>query len=245
MPEIIKTEAVVLSKMNYGDTSKIAVFYSKDYGKFSAIIKGARKSKIGLIIDPLNYVQVIIYRKESRDLQYVSQADLVMHYKGIKDDLNKIKYASAVLELIQYLIPENESNEKIFRGVIRILKLFETSNEQPAILLLKFILFILKETGFDLQIDKCSICQKVFLPGERIFYNFDKGFFCDLCRNQQELPALFVFEPELFNLFLCLRNIKVDKGYGSKEIDKALYFLEKYLNYHIPEFKCIKSIHLF
>ena len=40
MSEIIKTEAVILSKMNYGDTSNILSVYTKDYGKLSVIIKG-------------------------------------------------------------------------------------------------------------------------------------------------------------------------------------------------------------
>ena len=44
MSEIIKTEAMVLTKMDYGDTSKIVSLYTKDFGKLSAIIKGGRSS---------------------------------------------------------------------------------------------------------------------------------------------------------------------------------------------------------
>ena len=45
MSEIIKTEAVVLSKINYGDSSIIASLYSKNSGKMSVIIKGGRNPK--------------------------------------------------------------------------------------------------------------------------------------------------------------------------------------------------------
>ena len=52
MSEIIKTEAVVLSKMNYGDSSNIASLFTEDLGKISVIIKGARtvKSKYGKML---------------------------------------------------------------------------------------------------------------------------------------------------------------------------------------------------
>ncbi|MFO7445527.1 MAG: DNA repair protein RecO, partial [Ignavibacteriaceae bacterium] len=127
MSEIIKTEAVVLSKLNYGDTSSIASLYTKEYGKLSAILKGSRspKSKIGLIVDPLNHLQVIMYKKDTRELQLISSADIISHFSKIKADFNKLKYCHAVLELIKKLTGEHEANAKLFRGVIRIFNLIE------------------------------------------------------------------------------------------------------------------------
>ena len=62
MSEIIKTEAVVLSKMDYRDSSNIALLFTEDLGKVSVIVKGARsdKSKYGRIVDPLNYLSIVI-----------------------------------------------------------------------------------------------------------------------------------------------------------------------------------------
>ena len=39
MSEIIKTGAVVLSKLDYGDSSVIVSLYTKEKGKLSAILK--------------------------------------------------------------------------------------------------------------------------------------------------------------------------------------------------------------
>ena len=68
MSEIIKTEAIVLNKINYGDTSMIASLYTKDHGKISAILKGGRssKSKIGAVVNPANYLEIVIYKKDTR-----------------------------------------------------------------------------------------------------------------------------------------------------------------------------------
>src|ERR1035438_8785520 len=83
MSKIIKTEAVVLSKLNYGDSSSIVTLFTKEYGKLSAMLKGGRnpKSKISLIVDPINYLEVIFYNNPSRDLQILSSADFKAHFR--------------------------------------------------------------------------------------------------------------------------------------------------------------------
>ena len=245
MPEIVKTEAIVLNKIDYGDSSKIVSLYTKEFGRISAIIKGARlsKSKIGRIVDVMNYIDIILYKKDSRQVQLITQADLILHYTKIKNDLNKLKYASAVLELVYNLTPEGEVNYKIFKGVVRIFSLMESSDEQTGILLLKFILFFIKETGFELQIDKCTYCGRELDLSKTKYFNFEKGIFCEDCAKDHLVS--FTISPELFNLFLCLRNKQIKTVFVDKLIDNALVFLEKYIKYHIPEFKGINSIKLF
>ncbi|MGE5432007.1 MAG: DNA repair protein RecO [Syntrophomonadaceae bacterium] len=246
MSEIIKTEAVVLSKMNYRESSTIATFYSKDLGRFSGIIKGARspKSPVGHKIDSFNYLQIVIYKKTGREIQLVSQAELISYYPRIKEDLTKLKYASSVLELVLALTVEEEANERLFRGIVRILNLFETSNRKPGILLIKFIVFILKESGFEIQFERCAVCGKEIGAGEKKYYfNFEKGMVCSTCIH--ELTGSLSLSPELFQFITGLSNIGTEEKIDSGEIDKTLNFLEKYLKYHVPEFKGIKSIHLF
>ncbi len=99
MSDIIKTEAVVLSKLNYGDTSSIVSLYTETDGKLSAIIKGGRgpKSKNGKIIDPLNHLQVIIYKKMSRDIQILSDANLISHFVTITEKFDATKYSFAII----------------------------------------------------------------------------------------------------------------------------------------------------
>ena len=82
MTKIVKTKALVLNKLDFGDSSKIVNFYSEEFGRVTGILKGARssKSKIGKIVDILNLVEIIFYKKDSRDIQVVTQADLISHY---------------------------------------------------------------------------------------------------------------------------------------------------------------------
>ncbi len=245
MSEIIKTEAVVLSKLDYGDSSSIAALYTKDYGKLSVIIKGARspKSKIGTLVDPLNHIGIVIYKKDTRDLQILSSADIINHYPKLKEDLECLKFAYAVLELVKNLTVEHEHNLRLFRGIVRILSLMNASKENPKILFLRFFMFFLTELGYEVQLDNCFSCGKSNLKGSQLSYNFENGIFCEDCK--RNIIESYSFSAELFDLLVCLKYFESPRNINNGLLDKAMNFLEKYLKYHVPDFKGISSIQLF
>ena len=245
MSEIIKTEAVVLSKINYGDTSIIASLYSKDSGKMSVIIKGGRspKSKIGMMVDPLNHLEIVFYKKESRDVQLLSGAEIISHFHHLKEDLERLKYSYAVIELVKNLSPESEPNLKIFKGIVRILSLFDSSNESPEILFGRFFLFFIEEVGYQLQLFKCSVCGKDDLRNKILGYNYDRGLLCEDCRveniNNYEINS------ELFDYLHCLKTNKSIQSVNDYTIKNANSLFETYLKYHISDFKGIQSFTAF
>jgi DNA repair protein RecO (recombination protein O) len=243
MSEIVKTEAVVLSKMDYRDSSSILTLYTKDYGKISVIHKGARspKSKKGFIAEPLNHLQIIIYRKDSRDLQLLSSADLISHFPRIKEDLDKLKYSLAILELVKNLTPEGEENTKLFNSLTRILFLLDSSDEGPKVTFGRFFLFFLKEIGYEIQLKKCSSCQNNLMNGDNLGYNSELGIFCSQCSGNFRID--FKLSQELFNYLLCLKQNKKADSFKNFTSDRAIVFMEKHLKFHVPDFKGIISFH--
>jgi DNA repair protein RecO (recombination protein O) len=244
MSEIIKTEAIVLSKMKYSDTSFIVSLFTKDYGRLSVIIKGGRspKSKIGLVADPPNYLQVILYKKDTRELQILTSADLISYYSKIRDDFEKLKYSFAIIELVKNLTAEHEVNKRLFNGTVKILSLIESSNEAPIILLGRFFMFLLSEIGYEVSLNKCSVCGRTNLQGMNLGYNFEIGIFCNECRTQQ--IESFTFSPELFNYLFCLKYKKKISSFDISNAERSIIFFEEYLKFHVPDFKGIQSMHL-
>ncbi len=244
MSEIIKTEAVVLSKLAYGDSSIIADLFTEDYGRLPVIVKGGRssKSKIGLLIDPINHLQVIFYQKETRELQLLSNAELLSQNSSLKDDLEKIKYAYAVIELIKNLMAEHEVNHRVFKGVVRILSIINSANEIPAISFGRFFLFFLNEIGYQFQLDKCAICEGKNFSSLSLYYNFEKGLICGKCT--QDTVDFYHINMELFQYLYCLKTNISAENYSIKTIKEAIYLLERHLKYHIPDFKGIQSLQI-
>lgn len=244
MSEILKTEAVVLSKMNYGDSSSIASLFTEDLGKISVIVKGARspKSKYGRIVDPLNYLSVVLYKKESREIQLLSGADIIEHFPSMKNDLNKLEYAYAVTELVKNLLAEHEVNKRIFKGIIRILSILNSGDEKPEITFGRFFIFLLKETGYEIQIDSCAICGKEKFVDD-LYYNFDKGLICGECK--KTVVDIYDINAELLRYLNCLKTNESAGAFSNLIIRRAITFMENHLKYHVPDFKGISSLKLF
>ena len=241
MSEIIKTEAVVLSKFNYGDTSSIATFYTEDSGKLSAIIKGGRssKSKIGRAVNPINHLQIIFYKKDTRDLQFLSGVEIISHFPRLKENLDSIKFAHAIIELVKNLSPEGEPNKKLFKGIVRILTLIDSSNEKPGILFGRFFLFFIGEIGYKMVLDKCSVCKSGNLVNKNLGYNYDNGLLCEKC--SIERMNNYKISPELFYYLVCLNTNNSIGSVKDKTIEDANNFFDTYLKFHIADFKGIQS----
>jgi len=244
MSEIVKTEAIVLSKMNFGDTSSIASLFTEDFGKISVIVKGARspKSKYGKIVDPLNYLSVVLYKKESREIQLLSGADIIEHYPSMKNDLSKLGYAYGVAELIKNLLADREVNKRIFRGIVKILSILNSGVEKPEITFGRFFIFLLKETGYEIQINSCAICGKDKFVDD-LYYSFEKGLICGECK--KTVVDNYDINLELLRYLNCLKNNESAGSFNNLILRKAITFMENHLKYHVPDFKGISSLKLF
>lgn len=244
MSEIIKSEAVVLSKMDFKESSSIVTLLSKEKGKISVIIKGGRspRSKLSLIADPPNHILAVMYMKESRDIQLLSSAELISHFPNIKSDLERLRFSFAVLELIKNFLPEHEENRRMFEAVVRILSLFESSDQQIIILFNRFFFFFLKEIGIGINLVECGICsaRKFNFP---VSFNYRDGIICDSCSEKVNVDTRL--QKELFDYFICLKFNKNISDEKNKLSDSAIAFMEKYLKFHYPDFKGIRSIQLY
>ena len=245
MPKIIKTEAVVLRNLKYGDTSKITVFYTPEHGKLHGILKGGRSanSKFGGRVDLLNHVEIIFYEKPNRDIQLVSDAQLISNFTHIKEDLEKMKYASAVLELVFFLTFGNDSNSRLFNGVVRILNLINSDDEIPPILFARFLLFFCEEIGYGLHFDKCALSGVELKDLQSVAFNYETGFFDP--KYKHEHFVLYEFSRELFKFLTGLSKRKKIINFDGSFPERIINFIEKFLKYHVEEFKGITSLQLY
>src|SRR5580765_3812181 len=113
---IVKTEAFVLKSFRYGDTSKIVTLYTKDLGKISAIVKGARnfKSRICGTLETMNYINAILYVKQNRELQLLSDAEYKNSFPNIISDYSKLESAFRIIDTLNQSIGEHEKNHPLF-----------------------------------------------------------------------------------------------------------------------------------
>ena len=107
---ILKTEAVVLKGWKLGETSKIVSLYTRDFGKVKVVAKGGRgpKSKFKGCLEPLTHIRIVYYDKRTRDLQLLSQADLIDPYLHIVGNVERTSLGLATAELVNKAVAGEE-----------------------------------------------------------------------------------------------------------------------------------------
>jgi len=245
MSKIVKSKAFVLNKLDFGDSSKIVNLYSKEFGRVAGIIKGARspKSKIGKVVDVLNLVEIIFYKKDGRDLQIITQADLVSNFTHIKSDLEKLKYASSIMELVLKLTVEDDPHERLFNGMVKILKRLDSEQTEPMLLFIMFYKFFLDEIGYGIEVENCSECNAQLSLSPVVLYNYELGFMCQSCGSEHIVT--YKFSTELFNKIICLSQRNKNFSYSKEELESIIAFFEKFLIYHIDEYKGLRSLQMY
>lgn len=122
--DIIRTEAVVLRSINYGETSQIVTLLTREKGKLGVMAKGARrpKSSFGATLQPMAYTQVVFYYKPTRDLQILSESSHVESFHGLRSTLASITIGLQIVELVDALLEEEDPQPDIFALTVRVLR---------------------------------------------------------------------------------------------------------------------------
>ena len=159
---IAKTEAIILKGMKYRETSKILTLYTRQYGKVSVIAKGARdpKSKFGSALEPMNYVLTVFYKKDNRDLQLLTQCDLMKSFRGISEDMGRLHAAMAIVELVDAVSHAEEQNVQLFETTVRSLEVINSATKNPLHLLYAFELQLAGILGFQPNFLTCHGCGR-------------------------------------------------------------------------------------
>ena len=141
---------MVLKSFPYGETSIIARCYTKDHGKVSVIVKGARrkKSPMAAYFQPMNYLDIVYYYRQTRSLQSLSKASFVEIWSDLNQDLRKIAYGLAVIELTEKTNTDNDPHPELFDELISVLKAINSSDLRLNLIFWYFQIKLLTILGF-------------------------------------------------------------------------------------------------
>lgn len=244
---ICKTEAVVTKSLKLGETSKIVWLYTRDFGKMKVVAKGARapKSRFGSSLELFTHSAVVFYRKDRRDLQLLSQSDIVRHFGAFEADVARFAFASAVIELLESMVMGEEPNAPLFRLLLETLARLETCPRSA--LRTVFWAFELQAAdllGYRPELSKCARCGK---EDELLrFAPLKGGLICRACSSKDS--DSFEVSAEARDVLRKLQATPVSEGAldtaGPKleaEIDRIV---EVFLQYHVDRLPGLKSLRL-
>jgi DNA repair protein RecO (recombination protein O) len=149
-------QGIVLRTYKLGEADRIVVLLTKGHGKVRAVAKGVRKTKsrFGGRLEPTSHVRLLLY--EGRELDIVSQAESIDHFRAIRDDLDRLGQAVSMLEAADQLALEREPNARIYDMLVGALRTL--ADKGSPLVVPAFFLKLLALEGFRPQVESCLVC---------------------------------------------------------------------------------------
>lgn len=233
---IQKSEAILLGRQDLRETSLILVFYTKDFGKIKGIVRGVRGPHAqysGGSLEIFAHDEIVFYERRRSELFTVSQCDLVEFFNPVRESLERLAYASYIVELLDSVTTLGEKNGDVFDLLLNSLRLLG-GDSSPKRVARIFEIKLLGLLGMMPALDMCANCSgKVDASAKFSFRN--GGLICRSCLDKDKeacsiLPGTVKFIEHIRSSpFEKVARVKVAMQVG-QELERIL---RKFLDYHI------------
>src|SRR5271157_3575038 len=182
----VKTEAVVLRSMRYGEADRILHLYTPDRGRMSAIAKGVRRarSRFGGRLEPFFRLHIELHEGRG-ELLTVTGAQTVEGHPRLRGDARALDAAARACDAVGRLFETSEPHPGVFNLLCRKLSLLDeqvvAAREASAGRggALAFRLKLLLAAGLAPQLGACASCgEREHLVG---FSGAAGGVVCAAC----------------------------------------------------------------
>lgn len=146
---IQKSEAILLKKRDFRETSFILTFFTKDFGKVDGIIKGARGYRPRGDINPIFFSldQIVFYEKKFGGISIISQCETEEIFLNILKEWARAASAYYMLELVDVFTEPGGKSDDIFEILLNSFKFLDNGKEPESITRL-FEIKLLISLGF-------------------------------------------------------------------------------------------------
>jgi DNA repair protein RecO (recombination protein O) len=156
---IIRTEAIVLRALDYGETSEIVTLFSRELGRIAVMARGSRsaKSRFGGALQPMAHIQAILYHKPTRDIQSLTETSILHPRSHISESLGALTAGLRIVELIGALMQPEERHEEVFDLASEMLQRLHEVPGRALSVQLFFELRLAVMMGFEPDVRKESV----------------------------------------------------------------------------------------
>ncbi len=181
MAGLLKTEAVVLRSIRYGEADRILHVYTPQRGRVSAIAKGVRRarSRFGGRLEPFFRLRIELHEGRG-ELMTVTGAQTVDGYARLRGDAHALDAAARACDAVGRLFETSEPHPGVFNLLCRKLALLdEDAGRATRAGALAFRLKLLVAAGLAPQLGACAGCgEREHLVG---FSGAAGGVVCGAC----------------------------------------------------------------
>ncbi len=239
-----KTEAIVLRRYDFGESDRIIVFYTSDFGKLRGIAKGARRSRkrFSNTLEPFCCSRILFSRRGREGLALIEDSSIDCHFPAIREDLDKTLVASYLLDLTDQFTVEYKRNEALFRLLHRFLQRIDEEAVSEALVRF-FEIRLLSVIGYEPVLDQCVACRTPLRNGD--LYRFHPragGVKCESCGRNGDVAL--PLSPGTIRTLLMGRDVEMDRigriGMDPRSLEESRRLMRHFIRHLLG--KDLKSI---
>ncbi len=198
-----KSTAIILRVIEFSETSCIVTMLTREFGKLTAIAKGARrpKSPFEAALDVLAICRIVFLHKSSGAMDLLTEAKLERRFRNATGNLEWLYAAYYVVELLRTMVEEGDPHPDLFDLAVNTISEIDRSDSRtecttvsPApekyyelnLCLLRFEVGLLKILGHMPMLTQCVDCGRERTTNNRVSFGLTAGgIICQSCRTSQ------------------------------------------------------------
>jgi len=184
----IEDDAIVLRTYKSGESDRVVVLWTRQFGKIRVLAKGIRTftSRLGGTLEALAFVRVHLVRTRG-DFYIARQVQHRERLATLRSNYERINAGYAVVEVVDAIPSEDVADEAIFDLVARVLLTLDDPTINPTLVPTSFYFRLLAHDGSTPVVDHCVSCGR---DGPLVAFDAQVGgTLCAACRSGHSLSS--------------------------------------------------------
>ena len=232
---LIRSRALVLSRLKYNDTSDIACLFTEALGAVSFVVRISKKRRAGdksILFQPLNLLEIEWDHQENSSLSHIRDAWCYYPYSDLTSDPVKITIASFLSEFLYYALRDEREDEKLYNYLALSLQWLDVAEHGFSNFHIAFQVQVSRFLGISPNISEYSperiydmqnACYTNTLPVHGYYLQGAEANFV------KDLMRMNFYNMHLFHMSIAQRS-------------RLLNLINTHYSLHVPRFPVLKSI---
>jgi len=232
---LVKTEAIVLHSLKYGETRLIVDLFTREAGRLSCVVPLPKTQKARLkkqYFQPMTLLEIAYEERQRTQLQKLKDARLLLPYASIPFSPEKLAQSLFVAEFLYHALRSEQQNELLFSYICDSMQWLDTVETGFANFHLTFLMRMSRFLGFypnlDDYVDGCVFDMRAAtfslqVPTHRDFLQPDEARLIHLMMRMD---------------FTTMHLYRLNRDNRNRISEVLLH----YYRLHIPQFPELKSL---
>ena len=186
MSDLITVQGVVISAMPIGEYDKRIVLLTRERGKISAFVRGARRlnSPFMAAAEPFVFGSFTLY--EGRSSYNLNQVNVTHHFMELAAMQPGIYYGYYFLELADYFGQEGTDEREMMNLLYVTVKALLNPHVKDSLIRCVFELRAMAEEGYCPELASCACCARDEVPENDCFFSGASRYSVRFLRKRSE-----------------------------------------------------------